>query len=409
MSADIKETLEKLQTKEPSLLLIRERLVQSLGQFTADSENLRTLLEELNQRYLMPSCQNFHNQAFYAVLIGSTYLNLDKKKEAINWFETAECQFRNQGEVWNQCIALKFQGHAYLLAAEQYQALCVFENAQHLLTQEIRIHKNEYGLDYQEMITNLESLIKKARQSSTKARTAPQPGIHTSPKPYQGNPAWSAARIIYSVRDFGHANKSPEYDMNEDQISEMSIDALSFDGISHTVYNLRRGTGNQIKLTSSGNYIWLKVAGNSMNRAAPIPIEPGDYVLADLDLEPQIGNIVIANMHNSPTSAERATVIKRFTRRGLKSESIELIDPIPLTDADIRGVIIAVAKTSPVPTYPLSPEEEQLYQTLLGMVAGDKSAVESLINFERDCSPKEDREMYLREAIRRLKRERHAG
>jgi hypothetical protein len=257
-------------------------------------------------------------------------------------------------------------------------------------------------------MSDLDDLIKKARLSSEKTKKASQPVIRTTPKHPQANRTWSPARIIYSVRDFGHANQNPEFDMDNNQVGEMSIDAVSFDGVSHTVYNLRQGAGNQIRLTSSGNYRWLKVAGNSMNRSDPIPLEPGDYVLADLDQSPQVGNIVIANLHNPPTPAERAGVIKRYTQKGLKSESIKQIDPIPLTDADIRGVVIAVAKTSTVPIYPLSPEEQQLYQSLVAMVGGDNSAAERLINLEHDCAPQENREMYIKEAIRRLKRERHS-
>jgi hypothetical protein len=409
MSMDIKETLDKLHSGDPSLLSMQKRLLHSIGQPITDSDSLRALLDELQKRYQLPSCQNFHNQAFYAALIGSTHFFMEEHQDAANWFQTAECQFRNQGEVWNQCITLKILGLAYLSSAEQYQAICAFEKAQHLLSQEIRLNKNEYSLDYQEQISDLDELIKQARQIAVKSKKAPQPGIHASRKFNQANPAWSPARIIYSVRDFGHANQNPEFDMGDEQISEMSIDAISFDGISHMVYNLRRGAGNQIKLNSSGNYRWLKVAGHSMNRADPIPLEPGDYVLADLDQEPQIGNIVIANLHNPPTPAERAGVVKRYLRKGLKSESIEQIDPIPLTDADIRGVVIAVAKNSTEPGSPPSPEELQLYQSLLGMLAGNRSAADRLINYERDCAPEENRTMFIKEAIRRLQRERHSA
>ena len=400
MSVDINATLQMLQTKDVSLSII--------SQSTIDSKELDTLMEELRQRYQLPSCQNFHNQAFYAVLIGTAYFILDEHRDAINWLETADCQFRNQGETWNQCIGLIILGLAYQSADEQYQAICAFEKAQHLLLQEIRIHKNDYGLDYQGLISNLDIMIRNARQNPTRKKTAKKTDIHVLPKISKANQAWSPARIIYSVRDFGHANQNPEYDMNEDQISEMSIDAISFDGVGHTVYNLRRGAGNQIKLTSSGNYRWLKVAGNSMNHASPVPIEPGDYALADLDQEPQIGNIVIANLHNPPTPVERAGVIKRYTRKGLNSESIESIDPIPLDEADIRGVVIAVAKTSAVTTYPVSHEEEDCYKTLLNMVAGHKNVVEALINHEYELAPDKNREDYLMEAIRRLKRELHS-
>ncbi len=408
MSEDITETLGKLQTEDPSLALMRERIVLCSSQHNANSMELRAVKDELLQRYRLPSCEKFHNQAFYAVLIGMAYFFLQEKQEAVNWFETGICQFRNLGEVWNQCITLKIQGFAFQSDSEPYQAICAFEEAQHLLMQEIHIHENDYALDFQGLITNLDDLVRNARLSPTRNKPFRKPVSRTSPKVSQANQAWQSARIIYSIRDFGHANQNPKYDMNDDQISEMSIDAISFDGVSHTVYNLRRGAGSQIKLTSSGNYRWLKVAGTSMNRASPISIEPGDYVLADLDQEPQINNIVIASLHNPPTPEEKAGVIKRYTSKGLKSESIKQIDLIPLAEADIRGTVIAVAKTSKAPTYPLSPEEEELYQSLLAMVSGDKSVAERLISFEQDCGPEENREQYLKNAILKLKRERQS-
>jgi len=183
MSTDIKETLEKLQTGDLSLIEMRRRLLRSIDQSATSFESLHTLMDELQKRYQLPSCQNFHNQAFYSVLIGTVYLNLEEKQKAINWYGIAECQFRNQGEVWNQCLVLKIMGLAYLSATDHFQATCSFEKAQHLLKEEIRLYKNEYSTDYQELTADLDGLIKKARQSPPETKKIPQVLIHTSPKP----------------------------------------------------------------------------------------------------------------------------------------------------------------------------------------------------------------------------------
>ncbi|PIP35829.1 MAG: hypothetical protein COX20_09215 [Desulfobacterales bacterium CG23_combo_of_CG06-09_8_20_14_all_52_9] len=153
---------------------------------------------------------------------------------------------------------------------------------------------------------------------------------------------WPTAQIVYRVQDFSHASREGKFVLDNAQISEMSIDEVKFDDITHKIYNLREGS--QIRLVSGGNYRWLKVAGESMNRATPVPIEPGDYILTALDITPQIEDIVIANLHNPPTPAERAGVVKRYNSDGFKSESTEILSPIPLTEADIRGVVFAVAK-----------------------------------------------------------------
>ncbi len=81
-----------------------------------------------------------------------------------------------------------------------------------------------------------------------------------------------------------------------------------------------------------------------MNKAHPIPILPDDFILMDPGQHPQAGQIVVADLKHPPTPDEQAGVVKRYSRQGLKSESSEDHKPIPLRDAKLRGVVIAVAK-----------------------------------------------------------------
>jgi tetratricopeptide (TPR) repeat protein len=403
MSENIIEKLEKLKTEDTSLIKMRARLLDSIGNSSGTPQSLRDLMDELFQQYKIPGSQNFHNQAFYATLIGFAYNHLEEYQEAINWFESASTQFRNQGDIWNQGIALNFLGLAYLSAGKKTQAINAYERAQNILKQEIRIHEDAYEYDYRWLIAGLDVLIEDARLNPEKKKAKPTPNLRPFRKPLQAKRPWPTAHIVYGVQDFGHATGKPAFGLSDDRVGEMSIDAISFNGESHTLYNPRTGAGDQIKLNSSGNYRWLKVAGNSMNQASPIPIEPGDYALADLDQAPQFGNIVIANLHNPPTPDERAGVIKRYASKGLKSESVEQIDPIPLEYADIRGVVIAIAKPSADPIPPLSIEEEGLYETLLGMLGGNESVAAELIKHEYSLTPKTGKKNLLENAIARLK------
>jgi hypothetical protein len=155
------------------------------------------------------------------------------------------------------------------------------------------------------------------------------------------------AQIVYGVFDMVHAGIKGVFVMDDSEISEMAIEEILFDGKKHRVFNLREG--RQIKVVPSGRYAWLRVAGNSMNAAKPVPVEPNDYVLVDFNLQPQNGNLVFAALNDAPTPKERAGVIKRLASDGLYSESSENYGPIPLTKAKLQGVVLAVAKPEDEP------------------------------------------------------------
>ena len=76
-------------------------------------------------------------------------------------------------------------------------------------------------------------------------------------------------------------------------------------------------------------------------------IQEGDCVLVidipKVDYIPRNRDIVIAAMHTSIES-EGAVLIKRFTSKGLCSESNTSYRAIPLKDVSLRGLAIAIAK-----------------------------------------------------------------
>jgi hypothetical protein len=107
---------------------------------------------------------------------------------------------------------------------------------------------------------------------------------------------------------------------------------------------------------------WLKVIGNSMSKASPVPIENEDYVLFTEGRDPAacIGKIVVASLPVVGTHATRL-IIKRLIKSGNKyffhSESIYDKDPKTgddftkdleiSTENQLIGIVEAVASTKP--------------------------------------------------------------
>jgi hypothetical protein len=223
--------------------------------------------------------------------------------------------------------------------------------------------------------------------------------------------------MVYDVYDLVHAGRAGKFVFDNGPVGRATIDEISFDGVPHQLFNLREGT--QIRLEAMKDYRWLRVDGYSMNQSHPVPLNHNDYVLVCTNLEPKLGNIVVAALRNPPTHAEGAGVIKRLKENALYSESNQNYDPIPLEKVFIRGVVIAVAKPYPQDDGEVSPPseilteptlestaEKELYQQLCIMVQGDKGVAIRLIEFERKNTTKASIRELIQRAIDRLKRER---
>ncbi len=155
----------------------------------------------------------------------------------------------------------------------------------------------------------------------------------------------SSCAIIFPVFSPIRAGEEGPFVLENPTDIVATISEIRFDDIPYSVYNIR-SESSPIKLHPRV-YRWFLVEGNSMNLAKPVPILENDYVLTtDLGASytvPQPGDIVIAALYN-PAQGQRAGVIKRYTPKGLQSISTDGYPNIPLENASIRGIVLAVAK-----------------------------------------------------------------
>jgi SOS-response transcriptional repressor LexA len=340
MSDEFQEILLYLDIKDASLQGLLKRIIASCSSNGKTEEAINELIKKTD--VYGNDARTCENVPFCNLLISFAYWRWGDRTRAGKYAEEAATQFNRCGNQWNRALSIWGKAVVYQDSSSE-QAITEYKSAYKLFST-IANNANFKGFhdrfNCSKKITTLinEKIIELESRPSESQRPTSSSNVNQK----KNKPHLPSARIVHGVYDIGHASANGVYVMDDEQISEISIDSIEFDEITHKVFNVREG--NQIVLGSGGNYHWLKVAGNSMNLAKPVSIEPEDFVLVDVNLAPETGNIVFARLKAPPVPAERAGVIKRYSSNGFESESTESINPIPLVVADIRGVVIAVAK-----------------------------------------------------------------
>jgi hypothetical protein len=346
--------------------------------------------------------------------------------------------FRCCGNSFNEGLSYRVLGIIYSKHDKKNLSLSEFNRAVKIFKQCAELYESEQNFnrvaECKQQIHDCDKAIQEIKGIKAPSTSDSQPH-HTRDNWIQ----WPPAHIIYQIHDFGHASRVGKYVFDDEPIGEVTIDEIMINGELHKLFSTQFTTP-ELTLTAGNDYRWLCVTGDSMNNASPTPIESGDYVLADLNRKANNGDIVIAKLLDPPTPTERAGVIKRLAEHSLRSESNEKIDAIPLVEAKVRGVVIAIAKagekhSTPIEesigrtkpktnnkitetSNPINPEkaegeaskaiEEELFNKLLMMlgVAGTNEQARRLIDQERKHKPGISQIVAMRMAIVRLERER---
>ncbi|MBM4425288.1 MAG: hypothetical protein FJ030_18220 [Chloroflexi bacterium] len=124
--------------------------------------------------------------------------------------------------------------------------------------------------------------------------------------------------------------------------SPVEVDRVLFDSRPHYLVSLK-STG-VVFINPNEIYSFVRVRGDSMNRAKPTPIVGGDYVLLRIADRPEDGQIVAAVFKEDFPEASQSG-LKRKARDGLYSESTTPYDIVPLENVErYVGEVIAIAK-----------------------------------------------------------------
>lgn len=332
--------IKAVQVKQPEAAALKAAITSSTDHQQADIK-----LDDMEpEEKSSGDCREY--QALYALCKACVYYEsklILALENALNSICDAIEGFRCCGNIFNEGLGCRVLGIIYNKQGKTNLAIAEFDRAITIFKQCRDLYEsgNDFKreADCERQIHECKKAIEKIRKESSRKGTEAQSIGKYGPKQ-----PWPAARLNFSVYDFGHASRVGKYVLDDEPISEIEIEEIVIGGEPHKLYCAQEGN-YEITLTVGGNYRWFCVAGESMNQAEPTAIQPNDYVLADINRNANIGDIVIANLRNPPTPAERAGIIKRFEKEFLKSESSEDIPRIPITEIEkISGVVIAVAK-----------------------------------------------------------------
>ncbi len=209
------------------------------------------------------------------------------------------------------------------------------------------------------------------RRPSTIPRSAWGPAFHRtrSTRKTSVPPASPPRVIIPSTPYYGHVAAGPNGEPVLPNPSELVwVDAVdeshsfTFEG---KAYHVTFVHNDRICLPPNDGqeYGWLKVHGHSMDKAEPIPMQPGDMVLFRVacDLEDCVGQIVVAVLpdetqvpqlvvkrleRTDPSSTDRPVTFGLFSESTYKQDpktGVSYHNPILITrDAHVQGRVVAV-------------------------------------------------------------------
>lgn len=244
--------------------------------------------------------------------------------------------FRCLGNQFNEALSLRVLSIVHEKTGEIPQALNELRRALEIFKNLADLYDQESNLAAK---SRCDFQIAECRQALHRIEN----GIPPKSKPVPPSVKWPSLRLIYRVYDFGHASLVGKFVLDDEPITDVEISQVVIENKPHQLFSTQMGTP-QITISPDQKLFWLKVAGQSMNRASPTPIEENDYILVDHERLPEQGDIVFAQFKNPPTPDERAGIIKRLKGTSLHSESTQSLPEIPLFWVSIKGVVIAVAK-----------------------------------------------------------------
>ena len=419
MRETIIRALKNLEIKSDAANNMRAQVLELNGR----KEEASAFITRLEVEGKLNNCTLCDGRHFCNFFLACAYNELGNHSQTQQYLLKAIKNFKQIGSTWNETMVNWIYGESLLALRRYLPAQRELEKTIELLDgiakkhhRERRYEKRDECIEYiikiKEKVLSIEheKLSKAVKQKPVTKKV--HPSSTTSPLPHSRPAAGRRSPIVFPVYSQIRAGQEGNFIFESEASPDASFDELYFNEILHSIYNTRDEGAPIIFYPKV--HRWFQIDGDSMNKADPVPIENKDFVLAIDSWEPSTGDIVIAELH-SPSDAERAGVVKRFTQKGLQSLSSNDYPIIPLGRvATFRGVVIAVAKPNSwskreetkaerenMLDFQEDAETEALFDDLLAKAFHDKETAIRLINFEKERSPDASLKTLIQNAIDR--------
>lgn len=281
--------------------------------------------------------------------------DLENLKEAGRLCNAAEAKFRSYPH--QHGVSLWMSGCIQWASNQRVKAISSWREAIQIFEARQGLHLDANRFDwYKQILPKLENSLEIAIENNALPEYTDEPAGATPAAPASSSPAasmdmlkWLFIPVSDSVPAGGFGAVGHDLEKAPLGVTEVFIEDEPY-----SVQSIRRNAQrmNSVVINPAERYHTVRVTGNSMNNATPIPIENGDYILVRVQNNAKDNDIVVANLNDpSPLGT-----VKRLGYTGgritLRPESL---DPNIQNDPDfdrvytmdevrISGIVEAVFK-----------------------------------------------------------------
>jgi hypothetical protein len=355
------EIIEILEIKDSQLKNMRQRIIKASNNSESTNQVIR-LLESKSANFCI--CADTYKQNPICSVSYESYCLLfrayakycvERYQESLELTLDAYDGFRTKSQPIDQALTLWAIALAQIKLGQFNFAKNKLENAIDTLNENDRKLRSlgryqkiaqikRINVQIDELLTAINNREKKAYRPFAKGQLR-HTHKQSDPKRTKTPFPWKSSQLLFPVYNYVRAGKEGNFIFDSQPEIDATIEEMLFNEKPFRIYNSRE-EGLPIKIIPAV-YRWLRVEGDSMDQAEPIPILDGDYVLCievhSSSYSAKHNDIVVVAIRD-PSETDRAGVIKKYTKKGLCSVSSQSYQIIPLNKVDIRGVVIAVAK-----------------------------------------------------------------
>ena len=289
---------------------------------------------------------------------GRAYALLDEIDSAITTLEQCAHDFHGN-DLHNEAITLWMLGYVELIANDNPKnGLVAWERAWEIFADYAKDNRrpkaeiNWYHARAKIMFADLQDAIGFAQVSPAPPHVTPEPPTPASaaaPKPQQPSPAkkiaqnhWLRFKQIDVYESVRAHPKGGIVTKESDRFAEANT--IWIDNKEYRLYSATARRVITLNPDPKVNYSFVRVEGDSMIEAIPTIIEEGDYVLVQIDRDPDDEEIVVATYHD-PQTGDVTGAVKLKRSDGLHSKnSAKNYTIVPLENVKYVGKVIAIAK-----------------------------------------------------------------
>lgn len=303
-----------------------------------------------------PDFRAADKKPFCSILYAAAYSIREKPAKSMEHLEDAERGFNCSGQEKHLAVARWMHGLLHMQDGHPELAKLDLEAAaaglERLAVRHRRVGRYEKAEECLGLAEQIKEITPETSQlEALKINVKPGRG---KTKAHRPSPAPKSAprfgALVFPVYSPVSAGKGGDFVFDSLPQGQASISELTIDEVPYRVFSLK---ADEPVTMHARIHRWMYVQGDSMNQAAPHPLLEGDCILVvetgSSGLGPKANDIVVAALLDPASNADRAGVVKRYTSKGLCSESSQAYPPIPLKKARVKGIVLAVAK-------PIDPE-----------------------------------------------------